>query len=646
MEPAIGAQLGNYRLVRVIGTGGFAHVYLGQHIYLDTEAAIKVLDVGFDLANADIERFLREARMIARLRHPSIVSVLEFGIEKDLPYLVMEYAAHGSLRARHPKGTVLPLSTVASYVQQVAAALQYAHEHSVIHCDVKPENMLIGEDEKILLGDFGIARVVQNTIQTTRDVVGTVYYMAPEQFAGKAIPATDQYAFAVVVYQWLSGQLPFEGNNIAEIFFMHTRMEPLSLLSLVPAIPSAVQSVVFKALEKDPQQRFPDMASFAAAFAEAVQTIQLPTGGGVAAFPAVPQTFTAPAAPDNRTWYTLAPVDAAPEVIENLLPPLSLYLPLAQNQNVDENAGPDIEEDISTMIVPPWPSQPEPTVKVPPQLQQQEPFILVPPLLTADSAATLLLPTFVDFLTPTKDVPEEPPATPSQTVPEPQPEPKQGLPPLSLIDAASASLLLPTFIDFLPRTPVAIEDISTEIDPPQPQSQEPAPVPPSKPAPLPPQPPQLEPKPKIEIFISYSHFDIKYRERLDRSLASLRRAYPAVIWNDGEIRAGMDFRQEIVKHLEQAQIILLLVSDNFLASEYCNEEELKPAMKRHHVGDAHVIPVILNQCLWRIAPFGKLQALPRQGKAITGWNPRSAGYANVAEGIEKVITYILNSAKH
>src|SRR2546425_5857830 len=142
MAERVGQQLGNYRLVRLLGRGGFAEVYLGEHVYLKTQAAIKVLHT--PLANDDMEGFLTEARSIARLKHPHIVRVLEFGVEDGTPFLVTTYAPNGSLRQRHPKGTLLALASVVSYVKQAATALQYAHDQKLLHRDIKPENMLLG----------------------------------------------------------------------------------------------------------------------------------------------------------------------------------------------------------------------------------------------------------------------------------------------------------------------------------------------------------------------------------------------------------------------------------------------------------------------------------------------------------------------
>jgi eukaryotic-like serine/threonine-protein kinase len=157
-----GRQLGNYRLIRLLGSGGFAEVYLAEHVYLETRAAVKVLNMR--LASENVEKFRTEARTIARLVHPHIVRVLDFGVDQDTPYLVMDYAPQGSLRQRHPRGKRLPLTTVVEYVNQIAEALQYAHEKRIIHRDIKPENLLLSQENTILLSDFGIAIVAQSSL--------------------------------------------------------------------------------------------------------------------------------------------------------------------------------------------------------------------------------------------------------------------------------------------------------------------------------------------------------------------------------------------------------------------------------------------------------------------------------------------------
>src|SRR5215470_12490403 len=148
MADRIGQQLGNYRLVRLLGQGGYAQVYLGQHVRLDLQAAIKVLHT--HLSEQEAEHFQQEAQTIARLAHPSIVRVLDYDVQDGVPFLVMDYAPGGSLRRRYPKGTVVPLPQIVSDVKQVAIALQYAHDRKLIHRDVKPENMLLGRQEELV----------------------------------------------------------------------------------------------------------------------------------------------------------------------------------------------------------------------------------------------------------------------------------------------------------------------------------------------------------------------------------------------------------------------------------------------------------------------------------------------------------------
>jgi len=173
MNDYVGKQLGNYRLIRILGQGGFADVYLGEHVYLKTLAAIKILQTR--LAQDDLEVFLKEARTVSNLIHPHIVRVLEFGVEGTTPFLVMDYAPNGTLRQRHPRGTRLMPGNVVPYVKQVASALQYAHDKKLIHRDIKPENMLVGQNNEVLLSDFGIALVSQSSrYQNTQEVVGTI----------------------------------------------------------------------------------------------------------------------------------------------------------------------------------------------------------------------------------------------------------------------------------------------------------------------------------------------------------------------------------------------------------------------------------------------------------------------------------------
>lgn len=265
-------QLGNYRLISLIGQGGFADVYLGEHIHLNTQAAIKVLQT--HLAGSNLEQFRDEARIIASLTHPNIVRVLDFGVEEGTPYLVMEYATDGTLRQRHPKGIPLSPSSILPYVRQASDALQYAHDKKFIHRDIKPENMLLGPANQLLLSDFGLVLVAQSTAsQSSREMGGTVPYMAPEQLQGRPRAASDQYSLGVVVYEWLSGDRPFHGT-FTEIVSQHMFVPPPPLQVRIPGISPEVEHVVLKALAKDPQQRFANIQAFAAAFEQACRAMQ------------------------------------------------------------------------------------------------------------------------------------------------------------------------------------------------------------------------------------------------------------------------------------------------------------------------------------------------------------------------------------
>ncbi len=267
MADRVGQQLGNYRLIRLLGRGNFAEVYLGEHHYLQSSAAIKILSTS--LKDEDVSSFRQEAQTIARLLNPHIVRVLDFDVIEGIPFLVMEYAPGGTLRQRHPRGTPLALETITRYIQQIADALHYAHSHRIVHRDIKPENILLNYSGSLLLSDFGIALLSQSTrAQTTLQIAGTAAYMAPEQFQGKAQRASDQYALGIMVYEWLCGERPFYGSFVELIHKqMYTPPQPLHVK--VPTIPPAVEEVVMTALAKDPRQRFPYIQVFADAWTQA-----------------------------------------------------------------------------------------------------------------------------------------------------------------------------------------------------------------------------------------------------------------------------------------------------------------------------------------------------------------------------------------
>ncbi|TMC18651.1 MAG: hypothetical protein E6J34_16580 [Chloroflexi bacterium] len=274
MTDLIGETFGSYKLTGYLEKGGFAEVYLGEHVHLKSLAAVKILRKAHLTEQRDKERFLEEARIIAALKHPHIVPILDFGIkdEENIPFYVMEYAALGSLRKQHPEDSRLPLSQINDYVKQIANALQYAHHHKkgVIHCDIKPENMLLGSQNDVWLSDFGIAVLLHPTTPIDRRMtiqpdilVGSLEYMAPERIEGQPCPASDQYSLGIVVYEWLCGHPPFEfqGNDIS-LLIQHMDASPPSLCQQDPTIPLAVEQVVLKTLEKKLEDRYGSVIEF------------------------------------------------------------------------------------------------------------------------------------------------------------------------------------------------------------------------------------------------------------------------------------------------------------------------------------------------------------------------------------------------
>jgi len=267
-----GQQFGSYRLQHLLGQGGFAEVYLGEHILLGTQTAIKILHQ--DHMRPDEQKtFAQEARTVANLIHPHIVRLLDFGFQDGTPFLVMDYAPGGSLRGEHSRGTRLPVKTVIEYVSQISEALQFAHTRPqpLIHRDIKPENILRGTHGELLVSDFGIALAVQSSrALSTQEVIGTAHYMAPEQIVGKPHLASDQYALGMAVYEWLAGTLPFRGS-FNEICAQHIHAPIPSLQGLRPDISDDIEHILAKALAKKPEDRFPNVAAFASALKETEQ---------------------------------------------------------------------------------------------------------------------------------------------------------------------------------------------------------------------------------------------------------------------------------------------------------------------------------------------------------------------------------------
>ncbi len=275
MMNLVGQEIGNYKLLDLLGQGGSADVYLGEHKYHRPYVAVKILrreaseqqipyDRPFPTTNRWEKCESNESHMLPHITHPNIIRMHKYGTQDNLQFLVMDWATQGTLLDLFAKS--LPISTVAIYVKQIAYALQYLHMMHITHRDIKPTNILIEQDGSVLLADFELAIDYRNCHSTA----GTSAYAAPEQKQGRSCPASDQYALGVLVYQWLCGELPFQGSP-AEMVAQHRNTSAPLLRDKVPTLPSTVEQVVLTALAKDPDSRFTNIQTFARVFEQACQ---------------------------------------------------------------------------------------------------------------------------------------------------------------------------------------------------------------------------------------------------------------------------------------------------------------------------------------------------------------------------------------
>lgn len=269
-DDLIGRSLGGCVVTLMLGQGGMARVYRARQDRLDRDVAIKVLPPYYASDPDFVERFKLEARALARFSHPNIVIVHDAGEEHGLLFIIMEYVPGGNLREYMTKS--LSLAEVTRIIHQVAGALTYAHERGVIHRDVKPVNVLLDTNRRAVLSDFGIAKVLASSAAVSRSGagVGTPEYMSPEQCRGGQVDArTDIYALGVMLYEMLTGHTPFEADNYTALAHSHI-YEPAPPPSRYnPRISIAVQSVVMKALEKSPADRFQSAVEMAVALEQA-----------------------------------------------------------------------------------------------------------------------------------------------------------------------------------------------------------------------------------------------------------------------------------------------------------------------------------------------------------------------------------------
>jgi len=316
MPDLVGHTLGQYRIVEQIGLGGMATVYKAYQPALERYVAIKILPAYYAHEPGFAERFTREARAVAKLTHPHVLPIYDFGQEDGLSYIVMQCVDSGTLKDM--MGRPINLMTVADIVEQLAEALDYAHEQGVIHRDVKPSNVLMDRGRWVLLSDFGLAKMVEGSVQLTGSGVGvgTPAYMAPEQGQGlKVDERADIYSLGIILYEMVTGRVPFEAETPMAIVVKHIT-EPLPLpRTLNSDLPESVERIIMKALAKNPEDRYETAGKMAAALRKAIAGLDTALAGAVSSPPAgVVEAVEAPTVLDDGGATQVVPPPAAPPV--------------------------------------------------------------------------------------------------------------------------------------------------------------------------------------------------------------------------------------------------------------------------------------------------------------------------------------------
>lgn len=255
-----------YTLLECIGSGGMADVYRAHDKLLDRSVAVKILHSQFNNDEEFITRFRREAQAAARLSHPNIVNMYDVGKDQDVDYIVMEYVSGETLKQRIQRLGPLPIEMVSFIAVEIAEALENAHQNKIIHCDIKPHNILITHSGRVKVTDFGIARAATSATMTqTGTILGSVHYFSPEQAKGTMITAkSDIYSLGVVMYEMLTGNVPFTGETPISIALKHLQEEPQSPREINPDIPPVLDMIVLKSLAKNPDDRYQDISAMIA----------------------------------------------------------------------------------------------------------------------------------------------------------------------------------------------------------------------------------------------------------------------------------------------------------------------------------------------------------------------------------------------
>lgn len=250
---------GRYKLYQSIGTGGMAVVYLAKDLTLERNVALKILKKDFSSDPSFIDRFLLEAKAAANLSHPNIVTVHDFGFDAGMPFLVLEYIAGNDLKSILTQKGKFEIEEIIPLMIQACAGIGYAHRAGLVHCDVKPHNFIVSPDDRLKVTDFGIARALATISPDEKNdtVWGSPLYFSPEQASGNApSPASDVYSLGVILYECVTGRLPFISKKADELARLHRDEEPISPRKLVSSLPPELDRIILKVLSKDPSSRY------------------------------------------------------------------------------------------------------------------------------------------------------------------------------------------------------------------------------------------------------------------------------------------------------------------------------------------------------------------------------------------------------
>lgn len=273
-DPLLGRQLDEFRLDELLGRGGMASVYRATDVRLRRNVAIKVIAPGYQADDAYVMRFEREAQTIANLNHPHLITLYRYGEADGLLYMAMRfiegYDLGAVIRSYHNDRAFIEWDNVARLAHEIGSGLDYAHASGVIHRDIKPGNIMIANDGTAIVVDFGLALL--QAIGTYGEIFGSPHYVAPEQAvsSANAVPASDQYALGVILYEILTGQVPFDAQSPLDLSIKHMHDAPPRPRALRPELPAGAETALLRALAKRPEQRFPSCTALAEALGDAL----------------------------------------------------------------------------------------------------------------------------------------------------------------------------------------------------------------------------------------------------------------------------------------------------------------------------------------------------------------------------------------